>query len=102
QQSTAKLRFAGADLAPAWAPPRPRLESAGIGFVVADTNHEHRKKRASSSCSDKSPPALLRSRSKVVAAAIAWSANNPQQSWGFEGEPPEAVIKDSGTRDGTS
>ena len=29
-------------------------------------------------------------------------ANNPQQSWGFEGEPPEAVIKDFGTRDGTS
>jgi hypothetical protein len=28
-------------------------------------------------------------------------ANNPQQSWGFEGEPPKAVIKDSGTRDGT-
>jgi hypothetical protein len=28
-------------------------------------------------------------------------ANDPQQSWGFEGEPPEAVIKDSGTRDGT-
>jgi hypothetical protein len=22
------------------------------------------------------------------------SANNPQQSWGFEGEPPEAVIKE--------
>jgi hypothetical protein len=29
-------------------------------------------------------------------------ANNPQQSWGFEGEPPEAVTKDFGTRDGTS
>ena len=29
-------------------------------------------------------------------------ANNPQQSWGFEGEPPEAVIKDSGTRYRTS
>src|SRR5262245_37367610 len=29
-------------------------------------------------------------------------ANNPQQSWGFEGEPPEAVTKDTGTRDGTS
>src|SRR6516164_10371302 len=29
-------------------------------------------------------------------------ANNPQQSWGFEGEPPEAVRKDSGTRDGNS
>ena len=28
-------------------------------------------------------------------------ANNPQQSWGFGGEPPEAVMKDSGTRDGT-
>ena len=30
------------------------------------------------------------------------AANNPQQSWGFEGEPPKAVIKDSGTRYGTS
>jgi hypothetical protein len=30
------------------------------------------------------------------------AANNPQQSWGFEWEPPEAVIKDSGTRAGTS
>jgi hypothetical protein len=29
-------------------------------------------------------------------------ANDPQQSWGFEGEPPKAVIKDSGTRDGIS
>jgi hypothetical protein len=28
-------------------------------------------------------------------------ANNPQQSWGFEGEPPEAVIKDFRTN-GTS
>src|SRR5262245_860284 len=28
-------------------------------------------------------------------------ANNPQQSWGFVGDPPEAVIKDSGTREGT-
>ena len=28
-------------------------------------------------------------------------ANNPQQSWGFDGEPPEAVMKDSGTREGT-
>ena len=28
-------------------------------------------------------------------------ANNPQQSWGFEGEPPEAVIGDPGTRDRT-
>ena len=25
--------------------------------------------------------------------------NNPQQSWGFEWEPPKAVMKDSGTRD---
>ena len=32
----------------------------------------------------------------------SFEANNPQQSWGFEGEPPEAVIKDFGTRDGTS
>jgi hypothetical protein len=28
--------------------------------------------------------------------------NNPQQSWGFDGEPPKAVMKDSGTRDWTS
>jgi hypothetical protein len=27
--------------------------------------------------------------------------NNPQQSWGFEWEPPKAVMKDSGTRDWT-
>ena len=27
-------------------------------------------------------------------------ANDPQQSWGFGWEPPEAVMKDSGTRDG--
>jgi hypothetical protein len=25
--------------------------------------------------------------------------NNPQQSWGFEWEPPKAVMKDSGTTD---
>jgi hypothetical protein len=34
-----------------------------------------------------------------IGAVVA--ANDPQQSWGFEGEPPEAVIKDSGTRDVT-
>ena len=28
-------------------------------------------------------------------------ANNPQQSWGFDEEPPEAVMKDAGTRDWT-
>jgi hypothetical protein len=28
--------------------------------------------------------------------------NNPQQSWGFEGEPPKAVIKDFGRRGWTS
>jgi hypothetical protein len=27
--------------------------------------------------------------------------NNPQQSWGFEWEPPKAVMKDSETRDWT-
>jgi hypothetical protein len=32
---------------------------------------------------------------------IAVGANNPQQSWGFDGEPPEAVMKDAGTRDWT-
>jgi hypothetical protein len=39
-----------------------------------------------------------------LAAALGYTqqANNPQQSWGFEGEPPEAVTKDFGTRDGTS
>jgi TIR domain len=45
-------------------------------------------------------------RSNVVTPLWAFLrqklANNPQQSWGFDGEPPEAVIKDSGTRDGTS
>jgi hypothetical protein len=34
--------------------------------------------------------------------AVFHEANNPQQSWGFEGEPPEAVTKDSVTRAGTS
>jgi hypothetical protein len=43
--------------------------------------------------------AALEVRQLVLAASVA---NNPQQSWGFDGEPPEAVIKDSGTRDGTS
>jgi hypothetical protein len=28
--------------------------------------------------------------------------NNPQQSWGFEWEPPKSVMKDSGTRDWTA
>ena len=28
--------------------------------------------------------------------------SNPQQSWGFEREPPKAVIKDSRTKDGIS
>jgi hypothetical protein len=37
----------------------------------------------------------------ILALATGIQANNPQQSWGFEGEPPEAVMKDSGTRDGT-
>jgi hypothetical protein len=39
--------------------------------------------------------------SRVAVRRSSSSANNPQQSWGFEGEPPEAVIKDSRTRDGT-
>ena len=26
---------------------------------------------------------------------ITEEANKPQQSWGFEGEPPKAVMKDS-------
>ena len=33
--------------------------------------------------------------------ALENKANDPQQSWGVGGEPPEAVMKDSGTRDGT-
>jgi hypothetical protein len=42
----------------------------------------------------------VRSRMETV---LDWAkANNPQQSWGFDGEPPEAVIKGSGTRVGTS
>jgi hypothetical protein len=39
---------------------------------------------------------------KTDETAAYYQANNPQQSWGFEGEPPEAVIKDSGTRVRTS
>src|SRR5580704_2031051 len=30
----------------------------------------------------------------VTISAGCREANDPQQSWGFEGEPPEAVIKD--------
>ena len=46
----------------------------------------------------------IRSRASLELEVIALrhQANNPQQSWGFEGEPPEAVTKDFGTRDGTS
>jgi len=41
-------------------------------------------------------------RARAREASYAdFGANNPQQSWGFEGEPPKAVMKDSGTRDGT-
>jgi hypothetical protein len=40
------------------------------------------------------------SRGKVD--PVYGQANNPQQSWGFGGKPPEAVIKEFGTRDGTS
>jgi hypothetical protein len=36
----------------------------------------------------------------LVPDSVRKKANNPQQSWGFEGEPPKAVMKDSGTRDG--
>jgi hypothetical protein len=36
-----------------------------------------------------------------VPGVIRERANNPQQSWGFEGEPPKAVMKDSRTRDRT-
>jgi hypothetical protein len=32
---------------------------------------------------------------------LSLQINNPQQSWGFEWEPPKAVMKDSGTRDWT-
>jgi hypothetical protein len=48
--------------------------------------------------------ALLTGFATLSASALIGGdrANNPQQSRGFEGEPPEAVIKDSGTRDGTS
>jgi hypothetical protein len=28
--------------------------------------------------------------------SIVMAANNPEQSWGFEGEPSEAVMKDLG------
>jgi hypothetical protein len=37
----------------------------------------------------------------VVVQSTDDQANNPQQSWGFDGEPPEAVMKDAGTRDWT-
>ena len=59
------------------------------------------RRSATSSGDGSGSPRFLRSstRSKLAQAA---PANNPQQSWGFEGEPPEAVIKDSGTRVGTS
>jgi hypothetical protein len=30
------------------------------------------------------------------------SEHDPQHGWGFEGEPPETVIRDSGTKYGTS
>jgi hypothetical protein len=40
-------------------------------------------------------------RDALVREIDSGEANNPQQSWGFEGEPPEAVMKDSRTRDGT-
>jgi hypothetical protein len=37
-----------------------------------------------------------------MSGSLSISINNPQQSWGFDGEPPKAVMKDSGTRDWTS
>ena len=37
----------------------------------------------------------------VLGRDFSGVANNPQRSWEFEGEPPKAVMKDSGTRDGT-
>jgi hypothetical protein len=45
--------------------------------------------------------ACLCAAANCFAAEPTKQANNPQQSWGFGGEPPEAVMKDSGTRDGT-
>jgi hypothetical protein len=51
---------------------------------------------------DHTNPILQPWAAEVVKEARRSRANNPQQSWGFEGEPPEAVIKDYGTRDGTS
>jgi hypothetical protein len=47
-------------------------------------------------------PRLVETLPYLVLRDDLTSANNPQQSWGFDGEPPEAVIKESGTRDGTS
>jgi adenine-specific DNA methylase len=43
---------------------------------------------------------LLEHHAKEGLPAGDLQANNPQQSWGFDGEPPEAVIKESGTRMG--
>ena len=40
-------------------------------------------------------------RRAIRAVLIISLANNPLRSWGLEGEPPEAVKKDFGTRDGT-
>jgi hypothetical protein len=55
--------------------------------------------RLSIACGEQEDDAKIRSR--FAAVLILGPANNPQQSWGFDGEPPEAVIKESGTTDGT-
>ena len=48
---------------------------------------------------------LLRARGASVSDMVEppeLETNNPQQSWGFEGEPPKAVMKDYGIRIGAS
>jgi hypothetical protein len=47
------------------------------------------------------PLAGRRCTRPLVGAQSPAQPITPQQSWGFGGEPPEAVMKDCGTRDGT-
>ena len=44
-------------------------------------------------CPLKNTAQRLVTRLRARTLAFRALANNPQQSWGFEGEPPEAVMK---------
>jgi hypothetical protein len=66
-------------------PPQPRDYSPGNAGLRRDNRHYDLKRGSDQDGSE----------------AKQTKANNPQQSWGFEGEPPEAVIMDSGMGDGT-